>query len=117
MGLEFTSKTLSIPKKNIARWMKRKQKCEQVRGRKPGDPMMEQNLTSWVKDNIAKEIYVTQNEIRAKAREFAGDKTFKASKGWLEKYFRRNSIIGEALNGLLYLKRLNISKVETLSLR
>ena len=77
--------------------MKRKQKCEQVKARKLGDPMMEQNLTSWVKDNIAKEIYVTRTEIREKARQFAGDKTFKASQGWLDKYFRRNSIIGEAL--------------------
>lgn len=63
--------------------MKREQKCGQIRGRKPGDPAMEQNLTNWIKDNIEKGVYITQTEIRAKARFFAGDKAFKASKGWL----------------------------------
>jgi len=49
---------------------------------------------------------VTQNEIREKAREFADSKNFKASKGWLEKYFRRNRVIGKALNRLLKSKKI-----------
>ncbi len=51
---------------------------------------MEQALNDWVNACINNGIYVTQTEIRKKAREFSEDKKFKASKGWLEKYFRRN---------------------------
>lgn len=83
MGFEFSSRALQIPKKNITRWMRKQDDNSGLRGRKPGDPAMEQNLTSWIKFNIGHGQYVTQTEIRKKAREFAGSKEFKASKGWL----------------------------------
>jgi len=83
MGIEFTSRTLGIPKKNIARWMNRKQKADKIRGRKPGDPEMELNLTNWIEECIEKGEYLTQTQIRTKAKFFSGDRSFKASKGWL----------------------------------
>jgi hypothetical protein len=83
MGPEFTSRALQIPKKNISRWMRKKEENAGIRGRKPGDPTMEKNLTNWIKWNIGQAKYVTQTEIRKKAREFADSKAFKASKGWL----------------------------------
>lgn len=83
MGFNFTSKVLQIPKKNIARWIRQKEENIRMRGRKPGDPAMEKNLTNWIKLNIGQGKYVTQTEIRKKAREFADSKAFKASKGWL----------------------------------
>lgn len=81
--------------------MKRKEKKERVRGRKPNNPNMEENLTNWIVVNIKKGKYLTQTEIRSRARVFSGNNGFKASKGWLEKYFRRNKSISEGLNGLL----------------
>jgi len=66
---------------------------------------MELNLTNWIISYIAQRKYLTQTEIREKAREFSGDKSFKASKGWLEKYFRRNHLINEGLNSLLMERR------------
>ena len=83
MGFEFTSKTLQIPKKNISRWMRKREESSGIRGRKPGDPAMESNLTNWIKENINKGRYVTQTEIRKKAKDFSGGRDFKASKGWL----------------------------------
>jgi hypothetical protein len=40
-------------------------------------------LTNWITNNIKQEIYVTQSDIRFKARELSGEMSFKASKGWL----------------------------------
>jgi hypothetical protein len=54
--------------------------------------------------------YLTQSEIRNKAKMFSGDQEFKASKGWLEKYFRRNKEIGEQLAKLLERKRIKDRK-------
>lgn len=69
---------------------------------------MEENLTNWIKSKIKQDIYLTQTEIRNQARKFSGDINFKASKGWLEKYFRRNKMISDGLNYLLTTKRLKI---------
>jgi uncharacterized protein YaaN involved in tellurite resistance len=101
----MAGKILDIPKKNISRWMQRKDRVEKIRGRKPGDPSMEENLTKWIKLNIEQARYLTQTEIRNKAKEFSREKAFKASKGWLEKYFKRNRGISDQLNDLLLLKR------------
>lgn len=54
-----------------------------MRGRKPGNPNMEENLTNWIAVNIEEGKYLTQSEIRNKARVFSGNNGFKASKGWL----------------------------------
>lgn len=54
---------------------------------------MEEKLNQWILNNLENNIYVTQTEIRNKAKFFSNDPSFKASKGWLEKYFRRNTKI------------------------
>lgn len=83
MGLEQTSKRYDIPKKNIIRWIKKSLDNDFIRGRKPINPLMETQLTNWIRRNIAQKTYITQNDIRIKARQLSNDSNFKASKGWL----------------------------------
>lgn len=60
-------------------------------GRKKEDPEMEELVFEWLKERYLKQrLPATRNEIREKALEFSNKKDkFKASKGWLEKFFTR----------------------------
>jgi hypothetical protein len=50
---------------------------------------MEKKLLDWFKKEGHK---VTTKEFKEKARSLSNDSTFKASKGWLQKFRKRNNI-------------------------
>lgn len=59
------------------------------RGRKVMDPQIDQDISDWVQSQLNMGIIVTQKNIRKKAKTLSCSKDFKASKGWLEKFFKR----------------------------
>ena len=89
--LDITMKMCKVPRKSLRRWCHvgclRKKGC----GRKTKNPKMEAELVMWY-NNIKKNINVTAKMIRDKAVEISKDKDFLASKGWLEKFKKKNGI-------------------------
>ena len=53
---------------------------------------MEEQLVQWYNEIIKKNLNVTAKMIRDKAVEISNDKDFLASKGWLEKFKKKNGI-------------------------
>lgn len=48
--------------------MNKKYDITKIRGRKPGNPNMESKLNQWIINHVTNDIYVTQTEIRNKAK-------------------------------------------------
>ena len=90
--LDITMKMCKVPRKSLRRWSHvgclRKKGC----GRKTKNPLMEAKLVQWYNEVIRKNINVTAKMIRDKAVEISNDKDFLASKGWLEKFKKKNGI-------------------------
>ena len=90
--LDITMKMCKVPRKSLRRWSHvgclRKKGC----GRKTKNPKMEEKLLLWYNDKIKTNINVTAKMIRDKAVEISNDKDFLASKGWLEKFKKKNGI-------------------------
>jgi len=61
-------------------------------GRKTKNPKMEEKLLMWYNDKIKNNVIITAKMIRDKAVEISNDKDFLASKGWLEKFKKKNGI-------------------------
>ena len=85
-------KMCKVPRKSLRRWCHvgclRKKGC----GRKTKNPRMEEQLVQWYNEIIKKNLNVTAKMIRDKAVEISNDKDFLASKGWLEKFKKKNGI-------------------------
>lgn len=64
-------------------------KTKQARGRKTVDPEMEEKVCKWLEKELEDGAVLTQRIIREKAKEISCLEGFKASKGWLEKFFKR----------------------------
>jgi len=90
--LDITMKMCKVPRKSLRRWCHvgclRKKGC----GRKTKNPRMEEQLVQWYNEIIKKNLNVTAKMIRDKAVEISNDKDFLASKGWLEKFKKKNGI-------------------------
>ena len=90
--LDITMKMCKVPRKSLRRWSHvgclRKKGC----GRKTKNPKMEEKLLLWYNDKIKSNVNVTAKMIRDKAVEISNDKDFLASKGWLEKFKKKNGI-------------------------
>ena len=57
------------------------------------DPKMEDLLVAWIqKEQEDTSQLLTRSQIKKKAKEISNVKSFKASKGWLDKFRRRHSI-------------------------
>lgn len=59
-------------------------------GRKVADKEMEERLVLWLKNEMKKNAIVTRRDIQNKALLFSSHHTFKASKGWFERFVKRN---------------------------
>lgn len=82
---------LNLPIKNLKRWIKNGP-IRRKGGRKTQDPKMEERLLFWI-DEFRRELhkFPSAKDIRERAKEFGeGSKSFKASKGWLEKFMGRH---------------------------
>ena len=90
--LDVTMKMCKVPRKSLRRRSHvgclRKKGC----GRKTKNPLMEEKLLLWYNEAIKKNINITAKMIRDKAVEISKDKDFLASKGWLEKFKKKNGI-------------------------
>ena len=61
-------------------------------GRKPHAEDMEEVLAAWIEQQRGRHLRVTRTAIQRKAVElYDGDGEFSASRGWLDKFFKRNS--------------------------
>jgi hypothetical protein len=90
-SIKSASDTLKIPEKNIKRWMKNGPERKPGAGRKMMDPKMEENLKIWIKNKLDScGSFPDPLEIKKKAKEFTTVNKFKASKGWCDKFLRRN---------------------------
>ena len=69
-------------------------------GRKTLDPMMEERLHRWILSQQEESgDLLTRCQIKNKAKEISNVKTFKASKGWLDKFKKRFGIKMQASTG------------------
>ena len=100
--LDITMKMCKVPRKSLRRWSHvgclRKKGC----GRKTKNPKMEEELVQWYNEMIKKNINITAKMIRDKAVQISNDKDFLASKGWLEKFKKKNGI--QIINGKKFRK-------------
>ena len=90
--LDITMKMCKVPRKSLRRWSHvgclRKKGC----GRKTKNPKMEEQLVQWYNEAIKRNVNITAKMIRDKAVQISNDKDFLASKGWLEKFKKKNGI-------------------------
>lgn len=87
-SLALAAKKHQVSVNNICRWRKR---CERKSGagRKVHDPSMEDRLVSWIRQYPN----LTRQAIRVQAKLLSRDPTFKASKGWYERFISRHKFI------------------------
>ena len=100
--LDITMKMCKVPRKSLRRWSHvgclRKKGC----GRKTKNPKMEEELVQWYNEMTKRNINITAKMIRDKAVQISNDKDFLASKGWLEKFKKKNGI--QIINGKKFRK-------------
>ena len=78
-----------VPPYKIKQWSKSLRTEKKTRGRKPTDPHMEMKMCEWLEAELKKGTQLTQKTIRDQAKLISSCDDFKASKGWLEKFFKR----------------------------
>lgn len=88
---EEIAKIFGISKKTLYRWQKNGIKLEKHSGRKIQDINMEKKLIEWYNEELKKRT-VKSKEIKNKAKELSNNINFKASKGWFQKFKKRNKI-------------------------
>lgn len=90
--IKEASDILNIPEKNIKRWLKNGPERKKGAGRKTMDPHMETALLNWIQEEFKRTgIFPDCRDIKNQAKSFSSNKDFKASKGWCDKFMRRNS--------------------------
>jgi len=91
-GLKETCRLFQLQKKKLKRWICQGWQRKKGAGRKVFDKHMEDRLVEWVRYQVEQEknVFPSRAKIREKAKEFAKDKEFGASKGWCDKFFARN---------------------------
>ena len=82
---------MNIPEKNIKRWLVLGVERKKGAGRKMTDPSMEDNLLEWIR-NFHKTFskLPDQSMLKKQAFQFSSNSCFKASKGWCDKFIKRN---------------------------
>jgi hypothetical protein len=92
-GIKAAAELLKIPEKNIKRWMKQGPERKKGAGRKTMDPAMERGLLDWIADTFRQtKVFPDFKEVKAQAKFFSNNGSFKASKGWCDKFMRRNLV-------------------------
>ena len=89
--INTTALILDVPIKNLKRWLKNGYERKKG-GRKTQDPLMEIKLTAWIKDFFKFNKKMPEHKlIKKMALKLSNFKiTFKASKGWYEKFILRH---------------------------
>ena len=91
-GTKRVAEALSLSTKSLKRWMIKGTQRKNGGGRKVLDPEMEEKLLKWIEEqkNIGNKL--TGTSIKNKAKALSKFKTFLASKGWFEKFKKKNHI-------------------------
>ena len=90
LGIAATAKKYNITRKNVERWCRNGIDRKPGGGRKTHDMELENNMIDWVEAYIRIEKKIPRrNYIIVKASQYVNAK-FKASKGWCDKFLRRN---------------------------
>jgi hypothetical protein len=98
-SLKEASEILNIPEKNIKRWLKNGPERKKGAGRKTMDPVMENRLLNWISDEFKKtNTFPDCRDVKFQAKIFSTNSDFKASKGWCDKFMRRNHRLFDNLN-------------------
>ena len=96
--IKYVSNIMKIPEKNIKRWIKDGPMRKKGAGRKTMDPKMETRLLKWIKDYARSFKRMPQPPtIKEKAKELSDIELFKASKGWFDKFIKRNKPLFDKL--------------------
>lgn len=91
VGIENASEYFGLPKKRLKRWFLTGPLRRKGAGRKTLDPAMEETLVGWMSEYVKKyKKFPVRNVIKTKAKDFSRIREFRASKGWCDKFFKRN---------------------------
>lgn len=82
------AKKYGVSVNNICRWRKRCNRRSGA-GRKVTDTEMEGQLLDWIESQSG---VICRREVQEKAKELAKQSDFKASKGWFERFYKRNKL-------------------------
>lgn len=104
-SLQQTADYFSVDKSLVSRWKRnrhcleasgsrKKKRIGESLGRKPHNDDLEVELVAWIEERRGRRLRVTLNEIRQHALQYGsrqhGGREFRTSRGWLEKFLRRN---------------------------
>lgn len=92
MSPQKVAKLCEVPLKSLKRWMEVGHLRKKGGGRKIMDPEMENKLLYWYNSLTLSGRVPTCKMIKEKALKYASIKTFKASKGWLDKFKKKYNI-------------------------
>lgn len=86
------SKMCNVPLKSLKRWSIVGHERRKGGGRKTKDPIMEKRVVDWIKKQQNKGKFVNTKMIKKIALKLSQDKSFLASKGWLEKLKKKYNL-------------------------
>lgn len=96
--VKFAAQKFSLPEKNIKRWMNNGPQRKKGAGRKTMDPGMEVMLLQWMRKYYRTHRSLPDSrDIKVEAKRISKFNEFKASKGWCDKFLRRNTMFFENL--------------------
>lgn len=91
-GINETCKKFKVTKKNIERWQLKGLERKKGAGRKTTNPQLELEMLDWVEDYIRNNKKLPKRKfIILQAKNFVSE-SFKASKGWCDKFLKRNKL-------------------------
>ena len=96
---KLASQILKIPEKNIKRWIRNGPERKKGAGRKCTDQNMEVQLLQWI-EQIFRDFGQLPDirSLKIRAKELANNSAFKASKGWCDKFMKRNKTYFDQLS-------------------
>jgi hypothetical protein len=90
-GIEKAHAKYRICKSRIRRYLNNGAMRKKGGGRKTLDPEMEESLLNWIAEATrSSQSFPTRGLIKSRAKSFSKVRTFLASKGWCDKFFKRN---------------------------
>lgn len=92
LSIKEASNVFGINEKNIKRWILNGTERKKGAGRKKREPLMEAKLLCWIVTRFKEGNRLpNHHEVKEKAKELSELDCFKASKGWCDKFLKRNS--------------------------
>ena len=90
-GIEKAYAKYRICKSRIRRYLNNGAMRKKGGGRKTLDPEMEESLLTWIAEATrSSQMFPTRGLIKSRAKSFSKVRTVLASKGWCDKFFKRN---------------------------